>query len=747
MLIMREIGQVEYMKILSHVDNTWTVERSIDGAGSENEWANGSVIVNLGGISSGWIEAKGGPDFSLSLWKRTGALYTDTSELMRFGNMKSWNGYPATDIPGFGIGDADRFISFDATYGLRINSPVIIGGNLGFSTDALIYCAFDGPTPYTKEYGGSRIGHLGQTPTSSGGIIFRQGKFGKAIQFAEGTTNLLKNGSFDNVTWNFDWAAVVNLPNAYAPHTSILLYGAKSATYVFNGDAGNIRGVMSTFSADALADYTFSGWIKIIGYEQGTLAVDITSGTRLSFTANTTGWQHFSTTANNAAGAKTVRIFTDSATKFKGTVLLDGLQVEKKAYSTPYCDGSMGTGYAWTGTAHASTSTRATTLMSFARPADINDKMTISTWVNLVSGQSDPGANRYIIRGNAATNIFLLTVIPDGRLQAFWNGSAVNSAINVPTDEWVHVAMTMNGTTLEIFINGESSGSVSASGDLDSANTQIFVGSHSNGGSVLNGLVDDLAIINRALSKEEIKAIAQSTSALNIRRGPFDLYLGGGASGGWLIGNGDGLAGYSSDGTKQAWFGSDGKFYAANGVASAGKDGFNVLADDAWYDTNTYGFTNASGFFLGGMGAFSDGAGAGVEVKSFALVGTAGVLRIHSQCDALHGAQILLQAEGTQSAVVQVFGSSTQVGMSVTYGCFSVGGPLDGLSEGATRLYGAFACNGATPRTSYSVGAAASAGGTGALAGAYDTAAHRDALIALVNKLRTALINNGIAVT
>jgi len=65
---------------------------------------------------------------------------------------------------------------------------------------------------------------------------------------------------------------------------------------------------------------------------------------------------------------------------------------------------------------------------------------------------------------------------------------------------------------------------------------------------------------------------------------------------------------------------------------------------------------------------------------------------------------------------------------------------------GLVRFGGAFGCNAATPQTSYVVGAAAPAGGTGATAGAYDTAAHRDSLITLVNNIRTALINNGIAV-
>jgi hypothetical protein len=44
------------------------------------------------------------------------------------------------------------------------------------------------------------------------------------------------------------------------------------------------------------------------------------------------------------------------------------------------------------------------------------------------------------------------------------------------------------------------------------------------------------------------------------------------------------------------------------------------------------------------------------------------------------------------------------------------------------------------------IGAAAPAGGAGATAGAYDTAAHRDALITLVNNMRALLISLGFSV-
>lgn len=71
-------------------------------------------------------------------------------------------------------------------------------------------------------------------------------------------------------------------------------------------------------------------------------------------------------------------------------------------------------------------------------------------------------------------------------------------------------------------------------------------------------------------------------------------------------------------------------------------------------------------------------------------------------------------------------------------------------SSGSTVLTGSlvasggFGVNGATAQTAFASGGAAPAGGTGATAGAYDTSAHRDALITLVNNMRTALVNAGL---
>lgn len=88
-------------------------------------------------------------------------------------------------------------------------------------------------------------------------------------------------------------------------------------------------------------------------------------------------------------------------------------------------------------------------------------------------------------------------------------------------------------------------------------------------------------------------------------------------------------------------------------------------------------------------------------------------------------------------------------GLTVTTGGATVsagGAAITGNSTvtGTLAVTAGFGANGATPQTAFASGGAAPAGGTGATAGAYDTAAHRDALITLVNNMRTALVNMGI---
>lgn len=66
------------------------------------------------------------------------------------------------------------------------------------------------------------------------------------------------------------------------------------------------------------------------------------------------------------------------------------------------------------------------------------------------------------------------------------------------------------------------------------------------------------------------------------------------------------------------------------------------------------------------------------------------------------------------------------------------------ITGGTVAASSGLGSNGMPPQGSYASGAPAPASGAGALAGAFDTAAHRDAVITLLNNIQAALIANGI---
>ena len=67
-----------------------------------------------------------------------------------------------------------------------------------------------------------------------------------------------------------------------------------------------------------------------------------------------------------------------------------------------------------------------------------------------------------------------------------------------------------------------------------------------------------------------------------------------------------------------------------------------------------------------------------------------------------------------------------------------------GASTLAATTTAAFGANGATAQTAFASGGAAPVGGVGTAAGGWDTAAHRDSAITLLNNIRTALVAAGL---
>lgn len=190
-----------------------------------------------------------------------------------------------------------------------------------------------------------------------------------AIVVPESTTNLATNPSFETNTTN--WAAVASA--SIARSTTQQRHGAYSLAITMTAATGDgaAYGTATALSTTSGQAYTASidvyapAGMPLKLYFATTGAVQVGGAKQFKGTGR---WQRVSVTYNETASTSRRVYLTKDASAMTGTVYLDGFQVENKTYATTYCDGDqlglvpnqLPTPYAWTGTPHASTSTRST---------------------------------------------------------------------------------------------------------------------------------------------------------------------------------------------------------------------------------------------------------------------------------------------------------------------------------------------------------------------------------------------------
>ncbi len=74
----------------------------------------------------------------------------------------------------------------------------------------------------------------------------------------------------------------------------------------------------------------------------------------------------------------------------------------------------------------------------------------------------------------------------------------------VPDNEWTHVAGTISGSTIVIYINGVSQSLTTSNVGYNGASTDLFIGIRADLGSDYNGQLDEPAIFDRVLNASEI---------------------------------------------------------------------------------------------------------------------------------------------------------------------------------------------------------------------------------------------------
>jgi hypothetical protein len=104
--------------------------------------------------------------------------------------------------------------------------------------------------------------------------------------------------------------------------------------------------------------------------------------------------------------------------------------------------------------------------------------------------------------------------MPAGHLQfGFGDGAtwhSVNSTGTVLDDQWHHVAATVAGTTMKLYVDGALTDTNTSVGTPASNTRDLFIGKHYALTRDFRGDMDDIRIYNRALSEDEIQCLSDA---------------------------------------------------------------------------------------------------------------------------------------------------------------------------------------------------------------------------------------------
>jgi hypothetical protein len=175
----------------------------------------------------------------------------------------------------------------------------------------------------------------------------------------ESTTNRIPNPSFEvDVT---GWTVIFG---SLARTTLQARYGSASAQVTLSGSGAKIGVYVGELVAGG--NYTFSLFVRNVDtanvpkiqIEELNAGSSIIRTSEKILNGITDGaWVRFELSIEALPDAVNANVWV-VASAGTGSFLIDGVQFEAKAYATPYCDGSLGTGHSWSGTAHNSTSSR-----------------------------------------------------------------------------------------------------------------------------------------------------------------------------------------------------------------------------------------------------------------------------------------------------------------------------------------------------------------------------------------------------
>jgi glucose/arabinose dehydrogenase/fibronectin type 3 domain-containing protein len=140
---------------------------------------------------------------------------------------------------------------------------------------------------------------------------------------------------------------------------------------------------------------------------------------------------------------------------------------------------------------------------------NVGSAITLAAWIKPTAAQT---GWRTIIQ-RQVDNYFLNASNGNGALVPA-GGARVGSGLPVVTGtsscsvgSWTHVAMTFDGTTMRLYVNGVQVASRASSGLIPSSSSPMYLGGNVPYGEFFRGVIDDAQVYNRALNPAEIQTV------------------------------------------------------------------------------------------------------------------------------------------------------------------------------------------------------------------------------------------------
>ncbi len=135
--------------------------------------------------------------------------------------------------------------------------------------------------------------------------------------------------------------------------------------------------------------------------------------------------------------------------------------------------------------------------------------MTLEAWVKPTDGTA--GWRPAIVKMLGGNRDYALYATsegggPSGHVHSSAGEQYVASASAVAVGSWSHVAMTYDGSRIDVYVNGSAVASHPASGAVDASTDALQIGGNAGSAEWFAGAIDEVRVYNRALSSPEIAA-------------------------------------------------------------------------------------------------------------------------------------------------------------------------------------------------------------------------------------------------